>query len=353
MFKRILSLVISMSMMAVLITGCTSGASNDANINTNIEQPQKLSVVTTLFPQYDFTREIVGDKVEVTLLLPAGTDSHSYEPTPSDIIKVNACNLFVYTGEYMENWAERFIDGMDNKGVVVLDVSKGISVDKPEHSHEHESEEHHEDKNIHDEHESEKHHDEHEGEEHHADEDTYDGHNHTYDPHIWTDPNNAKIMMDNILNELCQLDPENAEYFKTNANNYKRQLDDLDKEMKEIISNGSRKEIVHGGRNAFYYFSKQYGLDVHAAYDSCSTETEPSAKVVAELIDDIKAEKIPVIFYEELSTPKVAQTISNETGAKMLLLHSCHNVSKEELKNGATYLSLMKQNAENLKEALK
>lgn len=293
------------------------------------EKSGKLQIVTTLFPQYDFARQIAGDKAEVLLLLPPGVESHSYEPSPSDIVRINESDLFIYTGEGMEIWSQKIIDGMqssDSKSTI-LDVSQGIELVSNEEI------------------ESEHHHDE-------DDTDHDIDHGHQFDPHIWTDPLHAKIMTANIRDTLCRIDPVNAEYYKENAARYGEELDALDAEFKDVVSSGERNKIIFGSRFALYYFTKRYGLDYEAAFDSCSSETEPSAKTVAGLIREIKEEKIPVIYYAEIEDPKVARSIGMESGAKLLLLHSCHNVTKEEFDSGATYLSLMKQNAENLKEGL-
>ncbi len=327
MKKKLLSILLSVVCITTLLTGCktkNTATSDDGESN-------KLTIVATLFPQYDFTREIVGDKAEVKLLMPPGVESHSYEPTPADIIKINKSDLFIYTGEYMEGWAQSIIDGIDNKNVEILDVSKNIQLNKSEDDH--------------NDHEEPEEHDEHSAKEE-------KGHNHDYDPHIWTSPLNAKAMVDNILESVCELDPENADYYTENANNYKAELDGLNEEFKNIFATAKRNEIIFAGKFALHYFAEEYGMDYEAAYDNCSTEAEPSAKVVAGLIDEIKEEKIPVIYYAELTEPKVAKSISEETGAEMMILHSCHNVSKKDFNNGVNYLSLMKQNAENLKVGL-
>ncbi|MGI5966873.1 MULTISPECIES: metal ABC transporter substrate-binding protein [Anaerotruncus] len=285
----------------------------------------RLRIVTTLFPQYDFARQLAGERAEVTLLLPPGVESHSYEPTPADIIKIANADLFVYTGQYMEPWAQNILDGVEMGGDV-LDISTGIVLDPEDHDHAGETETEHAA---------------------HAD------HGHGgYDPHIWTDPVNARQMVQNLADALCAADPEGEAFYRGNERDYLEALAALDREFSEIVSHGKRREIVFGGRFALHYFAERYGLDYTAAFDSCSHETEPSAQVLARIIDTIGRERIPVIYYEELTDPKVARAISEETGAKMLLLHSCHNVSRDELREGATYLSLMRQNAENLKEGL-
>jgi len=305
----------------LVLSGC-SESSQDGTTSAS----DKIQIVTTLFPQYDFSRQIAGDKADVTLLLPPGMESHSYEPTPADIIKINKADLFIYTGESMEQWAHKMIKSVDTDQVYVLDVSKGISLLTPnsDDDHDHDSEV--------------------EGDEHSE----ADGHYHAYDPHIWTSPVNVKMMVNNILEALCEVDPENEDYYKANAEAYQLQLDELNVEFEEVVANAKRDTIYHSGRFAMQYLVKQYGIN----YVSAPFEAEPSAALVAQMISEIKADNIPVIYYEELITPKIAQMISEETGAKMLLLHSCHNVSKEDFNNGVTYVSLMQQNVENLRVGL-
>ena len=284
----------------------------------------KITIVTTLFPQYDFAKQIAGDKANVTLLLSPGIEAHSYDPTPSDIVDINESDLFIYTGDNMETWASKIIASLE-KNVNILDVSTGIKLTKTE--------------------------EEHEGEEEHEDEHE-DEHEHIYDPHIWTSPVNAKIMVQNIIDELVEIDPDNGDYYKKNGEAYLNELTELDSDFRETIDNADIKTLYFADKFAMYYFVNEYGLDYVSAYDSCSSETEPSAKLVAKMVDAVKADSAPAVFYAELSNHKAADTISKEAGTKELLLHSCHNVSKDEFKSGATYISIMRQNLENLKEGL-
>lgn len=314
-------LLFSLMSLIVLLVGCESSESTTDSVS------DKVKIVTTLFPQYDFARVIGGDKVDVKLLLPAGMESHSYEPTPADIIEINKADLFIYTGESMEQWAHSIIESVDSDSVHVLDVSKNVPLLEPNTVVE--DEHHHED-------EEEAQHSEH------------DGHHHTYDPHIWTSPKNAMIMVNNILEALCEVDPENQAYYETNATDYLNELNTLDAEFEEVVANAKRDTIYHGGRFAMQYLTHDYGIH----YVSAPFEAEPSAALVAQMIKEIKENNIPVIYYEELVDPKIAKMISEETGAQMLLLHSCHNVSKDDFNNGASYLSLMKQNVQNLKVGL-
>lgn len=277
-----------------------------------------LSVVTTLFPTYDFARSIAGGKADITLLLSPGKESHSYEPSTGDVIKINNSDIFIYTGEYMEPWAETLVSGMDNPPAVV-DASKNIILEKEEHDHEH----------------------------------GHTAHEHEFDPHIWTSPRLCLTIVDNILEAFISCDSENADYYKANAEELKAQLNALDEEFMEITSSSPNKEIYHGGRFSMYYFVSDYGLSYEAAYDSCSSDTEPSVRKICSMIDEMREEHAPVVFYEELSNNSVAKLIADETGATPLLLHSCHNLTTEEFKSGVTYIELMKRNAENLREALK
>lgn len=288
-----------------------------------IEKPEVksdgLTVVTTLFPTYDFARSIAGGRADITLLLTPGKESHSYEPSTGDVIRINNSDIFIFTCENMEPWAKTIVGGMDNPPTVV-DASKNIVLEKEEeHDHEHEP----------------------------------SSHSHEYDPHIWTSPKLCLTIVDNILEAFVLCDGENAAYYRENAERLKERLTALDEEFREIVESSDRREIFHGGRFSMYYFTKEYSLSYEAAYDSCSTDTEPSVRKICSMIDEMREEKAPVVFYEELSNTSVAELIAEETGAKPLLLHSCHNLTTEEFKSGVTYFDLMEQNAENLKEALR
>lgn len=333
-YRKLQVLLSTTVIICLLLVGCSKAETTDSKVAEGDNAP-KIKVVTTLFPQYDFTNQVGKDAVEVKMLLKPGVESHTYEPTPSDIIEINKADLFLYTGDEMEPWVSKILDSLDND-VMIVDLSKNITLDKVE-DHDHEDEES-DDDHLHE--------DESEEAEHE------DDHVHSYDPHIWTNPLNAKVMVEDIKTALCEVDKTNAMSYETNATKYLASLDQLDKDIRDMVKEAKRDEVVFGGRFAFHYFFEEYGLDYVSAYDSCSSETEPSAKVIATIIDKVKEDKIPVIFYEELANPKVAESIASATGAKTLLLHSCHNVSTDDYKNGATYLSLMYQNLENLKEAL-
>lgn len=317
--------------LLLLCAGIFLSRDGKSHQSSKASEVKGIKIVATLFPQYDFARNIAGSRAEVELLLPPGAESHTYEPSPSDIMKIEKADIFLYTGKYMEPWAERIISSSENGNLKAADLSRNIKLSDGEDAHSHD--------------ENHEHEDEHESEHSH--------HLHSLDPHIWTDPNNAAIMADNIVLALCEADPSNADEYRKNGESYKEELASLDSEFKEAVKSAARHEVVLGGRNAFHYFMTRYGLTAYAAHDSCAADSDPSAKKVAFLIDEIRAKKIPVIYFEELTAPKVARLISAETGAKMLPLRSCHNISKEDFNKNVTYLSMMRENLANLKEGLK
>ncbi len=315
--KQIICTLTLLSFVITLLYGC---ANKEPSSYTDSKSDNKnLSVVTTLFPQYDFAKEVAGDTANVTLLLTPGMESHSYEPTPADVIAINGADLFIYTGAEMEPWVPELLNSLDSH-VTVLDISKNIPLDQESHD----NEDHH----------------------------TGDGHIHNYDPHIWTSPKNAKIMVSTIETALSKINPQQQDYYEENATCYQSTLSSLDSDLEEVVKQSDKHTLVFGGRFAFHYLTRDYGLSYLSPYDSCSSETEPSVKTITSIIDYIKENNVPVIFYEELTTPTVAKVISEDTGAQMLLLHSCHNVTKQELENHVTYESLMRQNIENIRKGL-
>ena len=281
------------------------------NTKTN---SNKISVVTTLFPLYDFAQNIGQDNVEVSLLLPPGVEPHSFEPKPSEIVKIGEADIFVYTGKFMEPWAEDIVKGIGNKKLIVVDASKGGNMIP--------------------------------GVFHDADEPPG-----SLDPHIWLDFDNAKIMVDNITKAILEKNPSNAQYYQQNADDYKSALSNLDNEYKTALSKCQSKEIVYGGHYAFGYLAKRYGIEYIAA-QGLSPDAEPTAQDLINLVEQIKAKNIQYIFYEELTSPKIAETLSRETNTKLFLLNPAANLTKKDFENKATFLSIMKDNLENLKIGL-
>lgn len=309
------------AVLLLIFPGCSLRDTQMASTDPNGPKTGQLRVVTTLFPQYDFVRQIAGEKAHVSLLLPLGMESHAYEPSPADVIAISHADLFVYTGDYMEGWVSGILESVGTH-VTVLDVSQGIPLDMEGHGHEEP--------------------------EHFAG----DGHHHEVDPHIWTSPVNARKMVDLIVQALCEADPQNAAYYQGNARVYQQKLEQLDEDIRTVIAGSAHNPLFFGGTFPFHYFFEEYSLEYEAAYDNCSGETEPSVAVMIQMIREMRQDQIPVIYYEELVDPKIARSIAEETGAQMLLFHSCHNVSQHDFEEGVTYLSLMRQNIEHLKIGL-
>ncbi len=305
--------ILSLLLCAVLLVGFAACGNEGGK-----EDNGKISVVCTLFPQYDFVRELVGDKAEVTLLLTPGTDSHSYDPSPVDMVKINECDLFIYTGETMEAWAANIIGSLD-ESVTVLSLPQPVVLKEQTDSFSS-----------------------------HIEED----HDHSADPHIWTSPVIAMEIVRKICAKLCEIDPENAVFYKTNEESYLKSLELLDAEIRAITASAQHKKIVMCDRFAMLYFCEEYGLEYIAALDACTSNTEPSPAVIVEITRAVEENKIPAVFCAELSNRKVAEAVAQQTGAEVLELHSCHNLSSDDFNAGETYLSLMKKNAENLKVAL-
>ncbi len=287
------------------------------NTNTNIQTDNKITVITSLFPEYDFVKQIGKEKVDVQILLPPGTESHTYEPTPNDIININQADMFVFTSNEMEPWAEKIANSIDSN-TVIMQAANNINLIKIEHNHE-ENENHQE---------------------------------HEYDAHVWLNPINAIEMVKNITDKLCEISPENAEYFRKNAEEYIEELEELDDDIETVVLNSKRNKLVFGGEFAYIYFINRYKLEYATAYDGCGEGAEPSVAKVKEIVDTINNENIPVIFYQELSEGKVANIIADETNAKALVFHTAHNVTSEDLKNDVTYVSIMRENLKNVKQAL-
>ncbi len=276
----------------------------------------KISIIATLFPQYDFAKQIGGDRADVALLLTPGTETHTYEPTPQNIIQINNADMFIYTGKYMEPWSDKIISSVDGN-TKVLDVSKNINLRAIEHDHEPEEPEQHE-----------------------------------YDPHIWLNPQNAVVMIKNITEELCLIDPNYAEYYNTNANKLITQIETLDSEIEEVVNSSSSKKIAFGGTFAYAYFIERYNLEYVSAYESCGEDTEPSVANIKRVVDYMNDNNIKVIFYQEMSSGKIADSIAKEVGGQKLVFHTVHNASPNEIDKGETYVSLMRRNLENIKIAL-
>ncbi|MFQ7295406.1 MAG: metal ABC transporter substrate-binding protein [Enterocloster aldenensis] len=327
----------------------------------------RLCVVTTIFPYYDFVRQIAGDRVKLKLVVPAGMDSHSFEPTPADMIAMQEADVLVLNGGEMEHWVGQVLDSLDTSHMKILTMMDYVDAVEEEHvegmedAHEHGEGAH---GHVEDAHEDVKDargygedthvYEDHEGvPELHAYDDR-DGHEMDieYDEHIWTSPVNAQAIVKIISQTLMEAAPADSSRFKANADAYIEELKELDGRFRQVVAQGRNHMIVVADKFPFRYFADEYGLAYRAAFSGCSTDTEPSAKTIAYLIDKVKEEQIHGVYYLELSSHRTAEIISEETGAVPLLLHSCHNVTRKQFDEGVTYLQLMNQNVENLRKGL-
>lgn len=300
-------LIAALLCLCLMLCGCTAQP----------EKPHdetKLQIVCTSFPAYDFAREIAGDRAELTLLIKPGSEVHSYEPTPKDMIRIQESDLFICNGGESEQWAKTLITP-DLNTIYMMGCVDTVeeSADGIYNAEDGEPE---------------------------------------LDEHVWTSPLNAIKISEEIYNALCKLDTDNAEAYKTNFTAYKAQLMALDREFRQVIKNSGKHTLVFADRFPMRYFALEYGLDCYAAFPGCSSETEPSAKTVAYLIDRVREDKIPAVLYMEFSNQKMADVICEDTGCKKLPFYSAHSVSAEQFEQGVSYLDLMRINLNSLKEAL-
>ena len=302
--KRLIAILLC---LCLVLCGCTAQP----------EKPHdetKLQIVCTSFPAYDFAREIADDRAELTLLIKPGSEVHSYEPTPKDMIRIQESDLFICNGGESEQWAKTLITPELNT-IYMVDCVDTVeeSADGIYNAEDGEPE---------------------------------------LDEHVWTSPLNAIKISEEICNALCKLDTDNAEAYKTNFTAYKAQLMALDREFRQVIKNSGKHTLVFADRFPMRYFALEYGLNCYAAFPGCSSETEPSAKTVAYLIDRVREDKIPAVLYMEFSNQKMADVICEDTGCKKLPFYSAHSVSAEQFEQGVSYLDLMRINLNSLKEAL-
>lgn len=290
----------------IILAGCAGSIGN-------VKDNGKINVVTTIFPYYDFVRQIAGDKVNLVMSVPAGMDTHSFEPTAADMIDIKNADVIIYNGGEMEGWVDEVLKAAsDDKAItgkmmdvvdVVIEEINGEDTDE-------------------------------------------------YDEHIWTSPVNAGKIVYKIADILSEADKDNAEYYYSNADLYNKKLKSLDSRFREITSSSLKKYLVFADRFPLRYFVDEYGIAYSAAFAGCSTETEPSADTIAFLIDKVREENIPVILKIELTSAKVADAIAEETDTAVMTFYTCHNVTKEQFVNGITYYDLMEKNIDVLKKAL-
>ena len=284
-----------LSFLVFIISGCSDykNAQND-----------KLKIVTTIFPLYDFARNVAGDCAEIEMIVPMSNEVHSFEPTTKDVIKINESDLFINIGMGLDPWTDK----LENKGKV-LSVAECLGFDEETHAH-------------------------------------------SIDEHIWTSLENAQDILEAICDELVRVDPKKANSYRLNYEKYSEKLEELDEKFEDMVKHSKRKTIVFADSFPFYYLAKDYGLKVISAFPGCSSETEPSVHDISSVIEIIKEQNIPIVLYTETSNGKVPDIIIEETNVKKMMMHSAHSLSKEDMNENKTYLDIMKDNFDVLYSAL-
>lgn len=339
---------------------------------TEKEDNYRLKIVTSLFPYYDMARAVIGDVkgIDLKMTVTPGQDSHSFEPTPSDVIQMENAEVLIYNGGSLETWIDTLLDSLNNKNQIQMkmmdyvdvfneEIVEGMDTRFEEHDHDehsrkednHNKENHKEDSHSEEKHKEDNHSEDSSNDSEFHNEDSEEEHEET-DEHIWTSPVNEIIMTEKICETLSKALPEEKENFQKNAESYISQLKELDNEFRTIVENAKINEIIFADKFPLQYFAKEYGLKYYAAFPGCGSDMEPSAKTIGFLVDKIKEDNIKAVFYLELSSHIVADAIETDTGAKPLQFNSCHNITQKQFDSGVTYVDLMKENVNNLKIAL-
>ncbi len=314
--KKIIFLFAAAVLALAFFVGCGTAETNSDG---------RLNIVATTFPPYDCTRAITGDAAELTMLLSPETESHGFEPTLKEIALIQNCDVFICIGGTSEKWVDTLLAQADTSEMTVIrliDCIDPADAVLAAGSHHHEDDEH-------------------------CEHDAYE-----YDEHIWTSPRNVILMAETVRDALCSRDEANASLYSENCTAYINELSKLDAELTELTANAKRRTLIFAERFPFAYLAAHYSLEYHAAFQGCSSDSEPSLAAIASLTEIIQQEDIPYVFYIEFSDQTAADTLCSATGAQKRLLHSCHNLTQEEFGSGITYLELMDKNIDTLREAL-
>ena len=332
--KKILSAFICLILMTSIFTGC--GSSSSGSKDSSSDGSKKLTIVTTIFPEYDWVKNILGEKdvnVDLTMLIDNGVDLHSYQPSTDDIVKISKCDIFIYVGGESDKWVDDALKQAKNKDMTVIDLLDvlGDKVKNEEHKEGMQSEE-----------EEHDHEDEEEEEE--------------KDEHVWLSLKNAVTLCDAICDKICEKDEANKDTYKANTKSYIQALEKLDKQFAETVENAKTKTLVFGDRFPFRYLTDDYGLDYYAAFAGCSAESEASFDTVIFLAKKVDELGIKSIFQIEGSKGDIAKTVKDNTKDKdqeIYTLNSLQSVTKKDIDNDVTYLSEMEKNLNVLRDALK
>lgn len=331
--KKFLGVIAAVLSVAIIFAACSNGRSSNENTTKNNENKTKLSIVTTIFPEYDWVRQILGENqanVDLTMLLDKGVDLHSYQPSADDMVKVSKCDLFIYVGGESDAWVDDALKSAQNKNMKVINLLDvlGNSVKEEEQVEGMQAEE-----------------EEEEGEEEGPE----------YDEHVWLSLKNAKTLCSSIADALCEIDSKNADVYKKNLNEYTKNLDALDKEYQQVVNGAKYDTLVFGDRFPFRYMVDDYSLKYYAAFVGCSAETEASFETIKFLANKVDELGVTTVLTIEDPKHKIAQTVvenTKEKNQKILALNSMQSVTSDDVKNGETYLNVMQSNLDVLKQAL-
>lgn len=323
--------------LGVVLAGCgnsgSNGAASNSTAGSETSGTSKLHIITSFYPMEEFTSKVAGDLADVEVLIPPGTEPHDWEPTPQDIAKMTEANMIVYNGAGMEGWIDQVKDSLGSNGPVLVEASKGVQIlegtEEEDHEHEGEAGDHSEEAADHSE----------------------EGHDHGgFDPHVWLSPKQAQTEVKNIEAALVQLDPTHADQYKQNADAYIKELAQLDNDYKTGLSSAKRKDFITQ-HAAFAYMARDYGL-TQVPISGLSPEQEPTAAQMAKVVDFAKQHNVKTIFFETLVSPKIAETIANEVGAKTAVLNPLEGLTDDQVKAGENYITVMRENLKGLEQAL-
>lgn len=268
-----------------------------------------VKIVASVFSGYDFARAVMGENVNIEMLIDAGGEIHSFEPTAKDIINIGESDMFIYVGGESDKWVERVLSSVDTKKVHIFKMTDYVPLLNEDNSEE-------------------------------------------YDEHIWTSPENAKTLINAIADVLAEIDRENAEKYAENAKKYTQKISTVAEQTRETVKNAKNRQFVVADRFPLKYFADYYGLSYRAAFAGCEHDTDADLKTVTTLIDTVKNNNLSAVFHIELSNKRLANTVAEQTGAKVYELHSAHNITAEDFNNGVTYVDIMKRNNEVLQKGL-
>ena len=353
--KKHLSILAVLVASAMCLPACGKSKKSD---------DKKLKIVTTIFPEYDWVMNVLGDEkknADVTLLLDNGVDLHSYQPTAEDILKISECDLFIYVGGESDEWVEDVLDQAKNKDMAVINLLESLGdtvkeeevVEGMQHDHDHDDHDH--DEHEHDEHEEHEDHDDHD-EDHDEHDHDHDEEEVEYDEHVWLSLKNASSLVGTISEKLSQIDKNHADTYKKNAESYRQKLSELDAKYQAAVDGASVKTLLFGDRFPFRYLVDDYGLSYYAAFVGCSAESEASFETIVFLSQKVDELNLKAVMTIEGPNHKIAETIKENTGSKdqvILSMDSMQSVTSKDVKDGASYLSIMEKNLDVLKEALK